>query len=170
MLYKLHTAWTWNNFSEDLKGLYLLRCRFRKWRLKWVKKIMWSTFTGRAVWQNSSWRTPLEIFMDERKHVHLVANQLGKALCLLFILQIFWDFDFEHVFLWWIIYQCEPLTNITDSAWIKHNQVKSWENSGHLSCPTCVANCSSSDNRSLLFLLFQTLCDFRPRSAWVTAQ
>ena len=34
------------------------------------------------------------VFMDERKHGHLVANRLGKALFLPYILQNFWDFDF----------------------------------------------------------------------------
>ena len=32
--------------------------------------------------------------MDERKHVHLVAIRLGKALFLPFILHNFLDFDF----------------------------------------------------------------------------
>ena len=38
------------------------------------KKIMWSTFTRRLT--KFELKNPLEIFMDERKHVHLVANQL----------------------------------------------------------------------------------------------
>ena len=53
---------------------------------------MWSTFTGRLT--KFELKNPLEIFMDERKHVHLLANRLGKALNLTYILQNFGDFDF----------------------------------------------------------------------------
>ena len=35
---------------------------------------------------------PREIFMDERKHVNLVANRLGKALFLSFIFTEFFGF------------------------------------------------------------------------------
>ena len=80
------------SFLLRFKGTIFASAQIQKMTAKMSERVMWSTFTGRLT--KFELKNPLEIFMHERKHVHLVANRPGRALFLTFILQIFLDFDF----------------------------------------------------------------------------
>ena len=85
------------SFLLRLKGTTIFdSAQIQKMTTKMSEKFMWSMFTGRLTkFELKTPPPPLEIFMDERKHVHLVANRLCKALFFQFILRNFLDFDFN---------------------------------------------------------------------------
>ena len=93
---------------KDLKGLYLLRAQIQKMTSKWVKKIMWSTFTGRLT-EFKPEKAPLRFsWIKEYMFIYLQTDYEMHWILRIFY-RNFWISIFKHVFLWGNNYRCEPV-------------------------------------------------------------